>query len=141
MSKQPQPAPTASAVGPCPTVILIVGCPGPGRLRRTIAPPDHPQADVVKSSICESYEDTAGHIRVVLCTTSFSMGLDVKVVDTVVHFGPANNLDDYLQETRRAGGRLSENCHAILIKFKHSLDCKNISQEMKTCQCTDLSSQ
>ena len=25
MSKQPPPAPTASAVGPCPTVILIVG--------------------------------------------------------------------------------------------------------------------
>ena len=33
MSKQPPPAPTASAVGPCPTVIQIVGRP---------APPDHP---------------------------------------------------------------------------------------------------
>ena len=30
MSKQPPPAPTASAVGPCPTVIQIVGRPGPG---------------------------------------------------------------------------------------------------------------
>ena len=28
MSKQPPPAPTASAVGPCPTVIQIVGRPG-----------------------------------------------------------------------------------------------------------------
>ena len=28
MSKQPPPAPTASAVGPCPTVIKIVGRPG-----------------------------------------------------------------------------------------------------------------
>ena len=27
MSKQPPPAPTASAVGPCPTVIQIVGRP------------------------------------------------------------------------------------------------------------------
>ena len=27
MSKQPPPAPTASAVGPCPTVIQIVGAP------------------------------------------------------------------------------------------------------------------
>ena len=33
MSKQPPPAPTASAVGPCPTAIQIVGRP---------APPDHP---------------------------------------------------------------------------------------------------
>ena len=33
MSKQPTPAPTASAAGPCPTLIQI---------SRTIAPPDHP---------------------------------------------------------------------------------------------------
>ena len=30
MSKQPPPAPTVSAVGPCPTVIQIVGRPGTG---------------------------------------------------------------------------------------------------------------
>ena len=42
MSKQPSPAPTAGAVGPCPTVIQIVGRPGTGSLSSTIAPPDHP---------------------------------------------------------------------------------------------------
>ena len=42
MSKQPPPAPTASTVGPCPTIIQIVGRPGTGSLPRTIAPPDHP---------------------------------------------------------------------------------------------------
>ena len=42
MSKQPPPAPTASAVGPCPTVIQIVGRPGTGSLPSTFAPPDHP---------------------------------------------------------------------------------------------------
>ena len=42
MSKQPPPAPTASAVGPCPTEIQIVGRPGTGSLPSTIAPPDHP---------------------------------------------------------------------------------------------------
>ena len=30
MSKQPPPAPTASAVGPCPTIIQIVGRSGTG---------------------------------------------------------------------------------------------------------------
>ena len=40
MSKQPPPAPTASAVAPCPTVIQIVGRPGTGSLPSTIAPPD-----------------------------------------------------------------------------------------------------
>ena len=42
MSKQPPPAPTASAVGPCPTVLQIVGRPGTGTSPSTIAPPDHP---------------------------------------------------------------------------------------------------
>ena len=44
MSKQPPPAPTASAVGPCPTIIQSVGRPGTGSLPSTIAPPDHPRA-------------------------------------------------------------------------------------------------
>ena len=42
MSKQPPPAPTASAVGPYPTVIQILGRPGTGSLPSTIAGPDHP---------------------------------------------------------------------------------------------------
>ena len=42
MSKQPPPAPSASAVGPCPTVIQIVGRSGTGSLPSTIASPDHP---------------------------------------------------------------------------------------------------
>ena len=40
--KQPPPAPTASAVGPCPIEIQIVGRPSTGSLPSTIAPPDHP---------------------------------------------------------------------------------------------------
>ena len=47
MSKQPPPVPTASAVRPCPTVIKLVGRPGPGSLSRTIAPPDHPQTRLI----------------------------------------------------------------------------------------------
>ena len=43
MAKQrPPPAPTASAIGPCSTIIQVVGRPGTGSLPRTIAPPDHP---------------------------------------------------------------------------------------------------
>ena len=44
MSKQP--APTVSAIGPCPTIIKIVGRPSTGSLPRTIAPPDHPCSTV-----------------------------------------------------------------------------------------------
>ena len=41
------PAPTASAVGPYPTVIQIVGRPGTGSLPNTIAPPDHPSQGII----------------------------------------------------------------------------------------------
>ena len=37
MSKQPPPAPTASAKGPCPTTIKIVGRPG----TESLPPPSH----------------------------------------------------------------------------------------------------
>ena len=50
MSKPPPPALTARAVGPCPTVIKIVGRPGTGSLPSTFAPPDHPQ-------FCLNYAD------------------------------------------------------------------------------------
>ena len=50
MSKPPPPAPTASAIGPCPTVIKIVGRPGTESLPSTIAPPDHPRGRYRKRS-------------------------------------------------------------------------------------------
>ena len=46
MSKQPLPAPIASTIGPCPTIIHIVGRPGTGSLPRNIAPSDHPAGAV-----------------------------------------------------------------------------------------------
>ena len=42
MFKQPPPAPTASAVGPCPTLTHISRTPGTGSLFSTIAPPPPP---------------------------------------------------------------------------------------------------
>ena len=42
MSKQPPTAPVANAIGPCPTIIQIVGRPGTGSLPSAITPPNHP---------------------------------------------------------------------------------------------------
>ena len=52
MSKQLPPAPTASAVGPCPTIIKGVGRPVTGSLPSTIAPPDHPKKSVQSKRKC-----------------------------------------------------------------------------------------
>ena len=58
MSKQPPLAPTASAVGPCPNVIQIVGRPGTGSLPSTIAQPDHP-THLLKGRLNEPYPTMA----------------------------------------------------------------------------------
>ena len=47
MSKQPPPAPTARAVGPCPTLIQTSRTPRHWKLPRTITPHDHPLLDVM----------------------------------------------------------------------------------------------
>ena len=51
-----------------------------------------------------------------MCSTSFSMGLDIKGVNTVIHFRACNDLDGYLQESGRAGSQHHEKCHAIVMK-------------------------
>ena len=53
------PAPTASAVGPCPTIIQSVGRPSTGSLPRTIAPPNHPRW----SSDSGGYDNSSPYIR------------------------------------------------------------------------------
>ena len=63
MSKQPPPAPTERAVGPCPTLVQKVRRPGTGSLPSTIAPPDHPQA-VKKLYYFEKFgEQQQNHFR------------------------------------------------------------------------------
>ena len=57
MSKQHLPAPTASVVGPCSTVIQIVGRPGTGSLPSTIAPPDHPKRGRKKREMIDEREN------------------------------------------------------------------------------------
>ena len=44
-----------------------------------------------------------GHIRVIACTPASEMGMNCKGVHHVVHFGPAKNLQCYVQECERAG--------------------------------------
>ena len=59
------------------------------------------------------------------------MGLDVKSVNMVVHYGACNYLDDYLQESGCAGRQPGEQCHAIVMKYKQCLGSKSITQCMK----------
>ena len=59
------------------------------------------------------------------------MDVDVKGVNTIVHYGACNNLDIYLQESGRAGRQADEQSHAIVMKHKQCLGSKNVTQGMK----------
>ena len=56
-----------------------------------------------KKQILESMVKPSGNCHVVLCTTAFGMGIDVPNIRTVIHFGPPADVDDYFQESGRAG--------------------------------------
>ncbi|XP_071089393.1 recQ-like DNA helicase Blm [Haliotis cracherodii] len=89
----------------------------------------------VKKCVSQSFMDPNGFKRIVLCSTSFTIGLDLQSVDTVIHYGPANNVEDYIQETGRAGRDPEKQAHALLMNFRHCLSGKrNISDEMKHMQ-------
>lgn len=44
-----------------------------------------------------------GHVRVLICTIAFGMGIDLKGANKVIHFGPSQTTESYLQECGRVG--------------------------------------
>jgi len=56
-----------------------------------------------KENILESFKLDRGCIRILVATIAFGMGVDCKQVYRTVHFGPAKNVEAYMQESGRAG--------------------------------------
>ena len=59
--------------------------------------------EATKKMILESMSCDESHIRVVICTIAFGMGINCRGVVRVIHFGPSTNLECYMQECGRAG--------------------------------------
>lgn len=57
----------------------------------------------VKESILESFKETRGNLCVVIATIAFGMGLDCPNVKRVIHWGPSSDIEQYVQESERAG--------------------------------------
>ena len=56
-----------------------------------------------KDNILESFQREDGCIRILVATIAFGMGVVCKRVHRTVHFGPAKNIEAYMQESGRAG--------------------------------------
>ncbi|XP_066916950.1 bifunctional 3'-5' exonuclease/ATP-dependent helicase WRN-like [Clytia hemisphaerica] len=60
-------------------------------------------ADSVKSHILEEISKEDSHIRVVICTIAFGMGVNAKGINESIHFGPSKSITSFVQESGRIG--------------------------------------
>ena len=56
-----------------------------------------------KDVILRSLLDPDGVVRIVFATIALGMGINVQDVNTIVHYGAPQNLEDYFQESGRGG--------------------------------------
>ena len=57
----------------------------------------------VKDHIVKNMATEIGHLRVLISTIAFGLGIDCKKVRRVIHFGPSKSIEMYVQECGRAG--------------------------------------
>ena len=56
-----------------------------------------------KQNILDSFQKEKDCIKILVATIEFGMGVDCKKVYRTIHFGPAKNVESYMQESGRAG--------------------------------------
>ena len=91
----------------------------------------------VKDSILASFTTAQSTLRIVVATIAFRMGLDCPNIRRIIHLGPPNDIESYLQETGRTG-RDNQPAKAILYHNKSDLKVQHIQESMKACRNTEL---
>ena len=60
-------------------------------------------SDGMKEKILRSFMTPNSKLRMVVATTAFSMGIDCPDICNIIHYSPPTSIDQYVQETGRAG--------------------------------------
>lgn len=55
-------------------------------------------------------------VRVVFATVALGMGIDLQGVNTIIHYGAPQSIEDYFQESGR-GGRSGESACSIVCRL------------------------
>lgn len=71
----------------------------------------------IKESISASIASAQSPLRVIIATVAFGMGVDVPDIRNIIHFGPPEDKETYVQEVGRAG-RDCKHAHALLLTRK-----------------------
>ena len=88
-----------------------------------------------KETAESNFRDSNGSMRVLFCTSSFGMGVDVMNCHLCKNYGPPKAIDDYLQQSGRIG-RDGIQSHAILMVPSRSIT-SDIDVNMKECCKSD----
>jgi len=59
--------------------------------------------DFIKKCVLEQCSKLDSCLRVIICTAAFGMGIDCVGVNCVIHYGSPNDIETYIQQTRRSG--------------------------------------
>lgn len=87
----------------------------------------------IKDSVLKAFTDTTSPLRIVIATIAFGMGIDTPDIRYVIHWGPPEDIEQYVQATGRAG-RDGKRSHAILL-FNNGL--KRHVEESMIEYCTN----
>ena len=70
--------------------------------------PQHSKDVIIKSLL-----EPQGKIRVVFATVAMGMGVDLRGVNTIIHYGAPSSIEDYFQASGR-GGRSGDSAQSII---------------------------
>ena len=68
----------------------------------------------VKEHVMKQFSSEFGHLRVLIATIAYGMGVNCQKVTRVIHFGPPKSIQAYAQESGRCG-RAGESSIALLL--------------------------
>ena len=89
-----------------------------------------------KEHILASFQKDQGSIRILVATIAFGMGIDCKQVHRTLHFGPAKNVEHYMQESGRAGRDGTQSTAFLLYQGMQLMHVeKDIKDYLKTKGC------
>lgn len=77
-------------------------------------------AEVQKKTLLAKFKND--ELDVVVCTNAFGMGIDKEGIHTVIHSGPPNNLESYIQEIGRVARKSYETGEAHLFWSKEDIE-------------------
>lgn len=100
-----------------------------------------------RNSICRMYQLTTdphvkadnlidlskedGKAKIVFCSSSLSMGINLSRIEYVLHYGPPTTADAFFQETGRAARESDIHAHSIMLTFPRMAAGRKLDNTMK----------